>query len=106
MLVKLTKSVIQEFRSKTLRFMYFKNLIFIDKTYHSPEEENNRKGIFAKNLDKIKTHNAAGIHSYTLAMNHLGDLTPAEVKKMRGYRKPSNRMVKPNIFFFFVFFIS
>ena len=65
-----------------------------DKTYHSSEEENHRMGVFSANLDKINKHNAEGVHSYSLAMNHLGDLTAEEFKKMlNGYRPPANKMV-------------
>ena len=55
-------------------------------------------GVFSANLDKINKHNAEGVHSYTLAMNHLGDLTAEEFKKMlNGYRPPANKMVKTYI---------
>jgi hypothetical protein len=57
--------------------------------------------IFTANLDKINKHNAAGKHSYSLAMNHLGDLTPEEYMQLNGYKRPANKMVNhlPELFF-------
>jgi len=47
------------------------------KNYNTDSEEVLRKAIWKDNLKKITQHNSEG-HSYTLAMNHLGDLTQNE----------------------------
>ncbi len=67
---------------------------FTDKIYHSAAEENHRHGIFSDNSNFINKHNNDGSHSYTLEMNHLGDLTPEEFKHMLNGHIPSqNKMV-------------
>jgi len=64
---------------------------FEEKSYQSPEEEAHRKSVFAQNLEIVNKHNADGKSSYTLAMNHLADLTAAEFKAMlNGAIKPDN----------------
>jgi len=50
---------------------------FHEKKYETESEETYRRGIWRDNLKKIIAHNSEG-HSYTLAMNHLGDLTQNE----------------------------
>jgi hypothetical protein len=53
-----------------------------------------RKAIFAQNLEIVNKHNADGKSSYTLAINHLADLTAAEFKAMlNGYKAPANKQV-------------
>lgn len=65
--------------------------IFYDKQYENSYEENYRKAIWRANLEKIVDYNKAG-HSFTLAMNQLGDLTPIEYKYlMLGARYPGNQ---------------
>ena len=44
-----------------------------------------RRGIFEKNLQTINEHNKKG-KSYTLGMNHFGDLTDEEFSKMLGMK--------------------
>ena len=57
------------------------------KQYDTIEDEF-RQSVWKANLKKIEKHNK-GQHSYTLAMNHLGDLTPAEYRDfMLGTKVP------------------
>ncbi|KAG8449844.1 hypothetical protein GDO86_016495 [Hymenochirus boettgeri] len=57
-----------------------------------------RRQIWERNLNLITVHNAEfyqGLHTYDLAMNHLGDMTSDEVvQKMTGLKVPSNH--QPN----------
>ena len=43
------------------------------KKYENFEEEHLRYVIWNENMKMIANHNAAGKHSYSLTMNHLGD---------------------------------
>lgn len=58
-------------------------------------DETSRRLIWEKNLKYISNHNreaSLGLHTYELAMNHLGDMTSEEVlQKMTGLRVPSPR---------------
>ena len=47
--------------------------VFHNKNYESRDEEGLRYAIWKENLEIIKRHNQ-GKHSFTMAMNHLGDL--------------------------------
>ncbi|KAM4690738.1 cathepsin K-like [Rhinophrynus dorsalis] len=62
------------------------------KQYNGMLDELGRRQIWEKNLKLIASHNqefAQGIHSYDLAMNHLGDMTSEEVvQKMTGLKVP------------------
>ncbi|XP_030013938.1 cathepsin K-like [Sphaeramia orbicularis] len=64
------------------------------KEYNHLDEEGIRRAIWEKNLRMIEAHNQEaelGMHSYTLAMNHLGDMTSEEVsEKMTGLQVPLN----------------
>jgi len=59
-----------------------------EKQYTSVEEEMNRQTIFEANLAMIRNHNLEadlGIHTFTLKMNHFGDMTNEEInQKMNG----------------------
>lgn len=60
------------------------------KKYKDKYEENYRYAIWQANLKKIEEHNKSG-KSFTLAMNHLGDLTPLEYRYlMLGTRYRNN----------------
>ncbi|XP_033927014.1 cathepsin K isoform X2 [Melopsittacus undulatus] len=65
------------------------------KQYNGKEEEAARRQIWERNLKYINTHNlehALGVHSFELAMNHLGDMTSEEVvRTMTGLKLPHNR---------------
>ncbi|XP_068431158.1 cathepsin S-like [Clinocottus analis] len=53
-----------------------------DKVYPHQIEELGRRRIWEENLEMIAGHNleaSLGLHSYELAMNHLGDLTTEEI---------------------------
>ncbi|XP_054277059.1 digestive cysteine proteinase 1-like isoform X1 [Macrosteles quadrilineatus] len=54
------------------------------KVYH-PDEHHTRKHTFVQNLRLIASHNRANL-GFTLAVNHLADRTPAELKVLRGRR--------------------
>jgi C1A family cysteine protease len=60
------------------------------KAYYDQQEESYRKGVFAANLEMIRSHNeehAAGKHTFTMAMNEFGDLTFEEFHaKYTGYK--------------------
>ncbi|XP_069505841.1 cathepsin K-like [Ambystoma mexicanum] len=65
------------------------------KQYNSQVDELLRRMTWEKNLKYINAHNLEfnmGVHSYELAMNHLGDMTSEEVvSKMTGLRVPLER---------------
>nr|XP_057908767.1 cathepsin K [Doryrhamphus excisus]XP_057908768.1 cathepsin K [Doryrhamphus excisus]XP_057908769.1 cathepsin K [Doryrhamphus excisus] len=65
------------------------------REYNGLDEEGIRRAIWEKNMLMIEAHNqeaALGIHTYELAMNHLGDMTSEEVvDKMMGLQVPMNR---------------
>lgn len=53
-----------------------------EKEYKDQNEEDVRRLIWEKNLRFIMLHNlehSMGMHSYSVGMNHMGDLTPEEV---------------------------
>jgi cathepsin L len=61
--------------------------------YSSPEEEAARKVIFEKNMERIAEHNAKKT-TWTMGMNHLGDLTSEEfastyIGGWRGVQQPN-----------------
>ncbi|KAJ8273632.1 hypothetical protein GJAV_G00103810 [Gymnothorax javanicus] len=63
------------------------------KAYEHQVEEHGRRRIWEKNLRMIFLHNlemSMGLHSYDLAMNHLGDLTAEEIQTLTGVRVPSD----------------
>ena len=56
------------------------------KNYHSEAEYNMRLAVFKKNMALIAEGNAKNA-GYTLAPNHLTDLTDEEFTAMQGFRK-------------------
>ncbi|XP_050186406.1 cathepsin K isoform X1 [Myiozetetes cayanensis] len=62
------------------------------KQYNGQADEVTRRLIWEKNLKYINTHNlehALGVHTFELAMNHLGDMTSEEVvRTMTGLKVP------------------
>lgn len=55
------------------------------KTYQNKAEEVHRRLLWEKNLQYINFHNleeSLGLHTFTKAMNHLGDLTKEEALQM------------------------
>ncbi|XP_058427977.1 cathepsin K isoform X3 [Marmota monax] len=62
------------------------------KQYNGKVDEISRRLIWEKNLKYISIHNleaSLGVHTYELAMNHLGDMTSEEVvQKMTGLKVP------------------
>ncbi|XP_038624542.1 cathepsin K [Tachyglossus aculeatus] len=65
------------------------------KQYNSKEDETSRRLVWEKNLQYISAHNlefSLGIHTFELAMNHLGDMTSEEVvRTMTGLKVPPAR---------------
>ncbi|XP_035285356.1 cathepsin S-like [Anguilla anguilla] len=72
------------------------------KAYKHQAEEYGRRRIWEKNLRMITLHNlemSLGLHSYDLAMNHLGDLTAEEVMQtLTGVQVPSDLERGPSTF--------
>lgn len=59
---------------------------FHKKSYSDLGAERVRYTIWLDNLKRIEAHNAAGQHTYTLGMNHFGDMTHEEFRfNMNGY---------------------
>ncbi|TNN72318.1 Cathepsin S [Liparis tanakae] len=61
-------------------WLLWKKLHF--KVYSQQIEESGRRRIWEENLEMIDGHNleaSLGLHTYELAMNHLGDLTAEEI---------------------------
>ncbi|CAL1611847.1 unnamed protein product [Knipowitschia caucasica] len=55
------------------------------RNYHNKVEEESRRALWEKNLWFINTHNleaSMGLHSYTVAMNQMGDLSTEEALQM------------------------
>ncbi|KAM9169257.1 cathepsin K [Mergus octosetaceus] len=65
------------------------------KQYNGEADEVARRLIWEKNLKYINTHNlehTLGVHTFELAMNHLGDMTSEEVvRTMTGLKVPRSR---------------
>lgn len=54
------------------------------KKYQNEVEEMGRRALWEENLQYINAHNleeSLGLHTYTLAMNHMGDLSDEEVRQ-------------------------
>ncbi|CAH1391947.1 unnamed protein product [Nezara viridula] len=71
------------------------------KSYHSVEEEHLRMNIFSHHLKMIEEHNAkfeAGLVTYSMAMNRLGDMLPEEVAQL-GFNGRNEMRQVPNFTF-------
>uniref|UniRef100_UPI0037E76F8A cathepsin S-like isoform X2 n=1 Tax=Semicossyphus pulcher TaxID=241346 RepID=UPI0037E76F8A len=71
-----------------------------NKVYSKELEELGRRRIWEENLEMINVHNleaSLGLHTYELAMNHLGDLTNEEITgTLTGTIVPPNLERGPN----------
>ncbi|XP_034508674.1 procathepsin L [Ambystoma mexicanum] len=77
------------------------------KTYHQ-KEEGWRRMVWEKNLKLIELHNldyTMGKHTFSMAMNHFGDMTTEEFRQlMNGYKPKAERKLRgatflePNFF--------
>ncbi|KAK7880628.1 hypothetical protein WMY93_032738 [Mugilogobius chulae] len=69
------------------------------KTYQNEVEEMDRRALWEERLLYINTHNleaSLGLHTYTVAMNHLGDLSDEEVSQMYGTLiNPTDQEMEP-----------
>mmetsp|Transcript_1780 Transcript_1780/g.3981 ORF Transcript_1780/g.3981 Transcript_1780/m.3981 type:complete len:352 (+) Transcript_1780:58-1113(+) len=57
---------------------------------YSETEVEQRREIFERNLKRVQEHNEAylaGQHRWYMAMNHMADQSPEELKRMRGHKK-------------------
>jgi len=77
-------------RSSSLESQWVNYKQSFSKEYATEAEESRRFAIWAANLDMVETHNqeaAAGVHSYTMAVNQFSDLSYEEFEKtMLGYQ--------------------
>ncbi|XP_041799152.1 cathepsin S, ortholog2, tandem duplicate 1 [Chelmon rostratus] len=56
-----------------------------EKTYQNEVEDASRRELWEKNLLLITMHNleaSMGLHTYELGMNHMGDMTPEEIRQL------------------------
>uniref|UniRef100_A0A8C6WJP3 Cathepsin S n=1 Tax=Neogobius melanostomus TaxID=47308 RepID=A0A8C6WJP3_9GOBI len=74
-----------------------------DKNYQNEVEELGRRTLWEKNLLYINTHNleaSLGLHTFTLAMNHMGDLSDEEVRQFYAtLRVPTDLQRAPSAHF-------
>jgi len=63
------------------------------KVYASAEEESYRQAVYMVNEAKINAHNDDNTQTYTMAVNHMSDLTHEEYKSMYLGYKPSGNVV-------------
>ncbi|XP_056274627.1 cathepsin La isoform X1 [Pseudoliparis swirei] len=71
------------------------------RKYHE-KEEGWRRMVWEKNLKRIEMHNlehSMGSHSYSLGMNHFGDMTNEEFRQlMNGYKHKAERKFTGSLF--------
>ena len=71
------------------------------KNYH-PKEESWRRMVWEKNLKMIELHNldyTLGKHTFSLGMNHFGDMTNDEFRAiMNGYKPKADRKLRGSMF--------
>ena len=67
---------------------FIKYTALYGKSYGTKEEFDFRSALFKKTLDFIRTENARNDNTFTVGMNKFADWTPAEYKRILGY-KPS-----------------
>jgi len=72
------------FSEEQYQFMFTKWMSQHKKAY-THDNFFSRYTVWKKNMDLIAAHNS-GNHSYTLGMNHMGDMTVAEYKKLLGFK--------------------
>lgn len=69
------------------------------KKYQNEVEEMGRRGMWEKNLNHINQHNleaSLGLHTYTLGVNHMSDLTKEEMLKIFApLRLPKDFKINP-----------
>jgi C1A family cysteine protease len=80
------------FTDSQYEYLFTKWVSQNNKAY-SHDQFFNKFNTFKTNLDKIHSHNK-GNHSYSLAMNHLGDLSTAEFKQLLGYKGIDNSVLR------------
>ncbi|CAH1391945.1 unnamed protein product [Nezara viridula] len=71
------------------------------KSYHTIQEERLRMHIFTHHMNMIEEHNAkfeAGLVTYSMRMNHLGDMLPEEVTQL-GFNRTGEMKQAPTFTF-------
>ena len=58
------------------------------KSYSTKDEYEMRKAMFEERLQQIADHNALEDQGWEMGINHLSDLLPHEIAKMKGYGIP------------------
>jgi len=82
--------------SDEIQDQYLAHIAEHGKSYGTKEEFEYRMAIFAKNVRYIELHNAItekdGEHAHKVGVNAMADWTEMEFKKLRGYKKPMNKV--------------
>jgi len=82
--------------SDEIQDQYLAHIAEHGKSYGTKEEFEYRMAIFAKNVRYIELHNAItekdGEHAHKVGVNAMADMTEMEYKKLRGYKKPMNKV--------------
>jgi hypothetical protein len=86
----------KEHRPLYKKYTYDRYLIDFEKTIDSSEYEW-RKEIFETRMEEIRSHNHDTTKTWKLAVNHLTDRTPVELKSLRGRTKALNPVCIPFI---------
>jgi Cathepsin propeptide inhibitor domain (I29) len=65
---------------------FIKFTALFSKSYGTKEEFDFRSALFKKTLDFIRSENARNENTFTVGINKFADWTPAEYKRLLGYK--------------------